>query len=501
MLQTKTITTSWGIGLSREQAALLRETLGEDHELVLYPAVAGNNAEHGFFPGEPAPHVVWVSSGVCKNLASLPQALAHHSEPALIVMLLDDDYTLEDFECACDNGISEIIRPPVTSGRIMEIMRRAMEVRAVHTDMDSMTREIILERELLERKNEILGFLVNFLTNTTESLDVERLLQTAYTGLKKLLPVRTLQAALWDSSVAASPAATFYISAPEGSSTYESWRASLMNQARLTFGGHFNVEQSLPLELNDRPGHLTHDTPQNGALLPIPLVCGKERIGLLLLLLDADRHLGRDQAMALDSAMRHFALSIKNARRFRLMQMYADYDALTRVHSRRHFEIRLEEEMQRFTRYGQPLSMLMLDLDHFKRVNDEYGHHVGDLVLKDAAALIHDSVRTTDYCARYGGEEFVVLLPYTGMKRAAALADRIRERISRHVFLADGGRPVHVTMSIGVGHVAADTPKSKQALICSADAALYKAKGDGRNRVCTETDTRLVAVHTTSKVG
>ena len=165
------------------------------------------------------------------------------------------------------------------------------------------------------------------------------------------------------------------------------------------------------------------------------------------------------------------------------MQLHADYDALTKVHSRRHFESRMEEALQHVTRYGEPLSILMMDIDHFKRINDTRGHHVGDIVLREVASLVIGAIRTTDYCARYGGEEFVILLPHTTSKKAMNLAERIRKTIAAHTFIVDGGDPLELTVSLGLASIEPGSLKSKQALLNEADAALYVAKASGRN--CT----------------
>jgi diguanylate cyclase (GGDEF)-like protein len=191
--------------------------------------------------------------------------------------------------------------------------------------------------------------------------------------------------------------------------------------------------------------------------------------------------LDKEQALALDAAIRHLALNIRNARRFKIMQRYAEYDALTGVHNRRHFENRIDDEFRRFKRHGRPLSILMADIDHFKRINDTRGHQTGDAALREVASILANTIRKTDYCARYGGEEFVILLPYTGARKALALAERIRKIIAAHIFLVNGCDPLHLTVSFGVSGTGADTERSKTELVSNADAALYNAKFRGRN--------------------
>lgn len=155
------------------------------------------------------------------------------------------------------------------------------------------------------------------------------------------------------------------------------------------------------------------------------------------------------------------------------------YDTLTGVHSRHAYEQRLQEEFQRWQRHGQPLTYALWDIDHFKHVNDTYGHQVGDELLKDVARLLSKNTRTEDFVARIGGEEFVVLFVATGADAAVTLADRLRENIS----VADhqhNGQVLNVSISCGLTEFReADTPKS---VYDRADQALYAAKNAGRNR-------------------
>ena len=480
MLQKKTTTQSWGIGLKPEQAAFLRKTLGSEHELVLLPA---DSLEDTLVQGSRQPFVLWMSSACAKELGQVSDTVVQYLAAAPKALLLDSDYSLEDFESACDYGFTDILRPPLSRERVADIMRRSLEAHALHHDMECMTREILLERELLERKNEILEFLVGFLASTTESLDLTYLLQTAYSGLKKLLPVRAMHAVLWEHRGEGSSLLSLHICAPEDSTAHQAWREALLEQARHMIGPAFAVTEISHLHLQDQSKQWAVGLPDEKNILTLPLVCGNEHLGVLMLVTSMERHLGRDQALALDSAIRHFSLSIRNAKQFRQMQMFADYDALTKVHCRRHFEIRLNEEMERLARYDEAISMIMLDIDNFKQINDTHGHHIGDIVLREIASVVAQTIRTTDYCARYGGEEFAILLPHTEHKKATALAERIRKKIAEHTFLVDGGAPLHLTASLGLSSMSSRSMKNKQALICEADAALYAAKKSGKNCV------------------
>jgi diguanylate cyclase (GGDEF)-like protein len=160
----------------------------------------------------------------------------------------------------------------------------------------------------------------------------------------------------------------------------------------------------------------------------------------------------------------------------------ATVDALTGLFNRRYFETRLEQELQRQLRQADDLSLLMLDLDNFKELNDTQGHLVGDLALREVADILRRAVRIFDVCGRYGGEEFVILMPGAGSSTALRIAERIRRQVEQH--FSTGLRssvPVPLTVSVGVSTA---TPNvTRDALVAQADAALLRAKGTGKNQV------------------
>lgn len=155
-------------------------------------------------------------------------------------------------------------------------------------------------------------------------------------------------------------------------------------------------------------------------------------------------------------------------------------DPLTDLYNRRHFETVIEKEFSRTIRYQSSTSCLMIDIDYFKKINDEYGHHAGDLVLKEMAKIIKSSVREIDTVARWGGEEFIVLLPATKREDALQAASRILTAASSHKF---SGIPVQITISIGIASVPDPSIDTTEKLIHASDVALYEAKTKGRNRI------------------
>ncbi len=155
-------------------------------------------------------------------------------------------------------------------------------------------------------------------------------------------------------------------------------------------------------------------------------------------------------------------------------------DGLTQVANHRHFQDRLREEFRRAQRYDDPLALILVDLDHFKNVNDNFGHQIGDQVLAAVAAAMQAAVRETDFVARYGGEEFAVLLPKTHLAGALTVAERIVAEMKR---LQVGPTGLKVTGSFGVSGFPGRSVNTAEQLVKTADEALYRAKREGRNKI------------------
>lgn len=177
-------------------------------------------------------------------------------------------------------------------------------------------------------------------------------------------------------------------------------------------------------------------------------------------------------------------LALLNAERFRRAQEKAFRDDVTDLYNARYLNEALHRELHRAGRYGQPLSILFLDVDRFKQVNDCYGHLVGSQMLREIAELLTQCVRQVDTVARFGGDEFTIVLVDTGLDGACSVAERIRQAIEKRDFSVAGEQLLHVSISIGVATFPQHA-QSQEVLLDLADRAMYIAKRDGRNRTCS----------------
>lgn len=229
------------------------------------------------------------------------------------------------------------------------------------------------------------------------------------------------------------------------------------------------------------------------SVLTIPFSLDRRRGGLFFLRTErGERTLTTEDADFAEIVIRAAVAAIRRAQALestradnRRLEELATTDALTRLLNRRALLERLSVEVDRARRFKSQLSLLMVDLDHFKAVNDQHGHLVGDDILRQMGTLLGGAVRTIDVVARYGGEEFVVILPETSTEGAAVFGERLRERVADHDFDIGGERTLHLTCSVGVATFPSPRVASTEDLFARADEALYRAKSGGRNQVRT----------------
>jgi diguanylate cyclase (GGDEF)-like protein len=174
-------------------------------------------------------------------------------------------------------------------------------------------------------------------------------------------------------------------------------------------------------------------------------------------------------------------IALANAHRHRTVERQALVDGLTGLANRRLCTAALEKELARAERFGEPLALVLADIDDFKLINDHWGHPTGDEVLKTFATVLRQSVREIDLAGRWGGEEFALLLPGTDLEGGHELAERVRRKLVRKKFVAPDGERIRVTASFGVA--AFPEVASQDQLVAASDGALYEAKHTGKNRV------------------
>lgn len=220
------------------------------------------------------------------------------------------------------------------------------------------------------------------------------------------------------------------------------------------------------------------------SILGIPLILGKEKMGALFLQAEIPNAYSSDQIRLVETITHQASVAISNAQMFEKIQGMAILDTLTGIYNRRYFYEYAENEISRSQRYGNPMSLIMLDIDHFKRVNDKFGHLVGDQTLKMIVETCQGILRKSDVMCRFGGEEFIILLPETSQQDAIIAAERICQTIAGKSMPTNSELgPVVVTVSIGVTQLETKEQTLRD-LIDQADRALYQAKETGRNRVC-----------------
>jgi diguanylate cyclase (GGDEF)-like protein len=211
----------------------------------------------------------------------------------------------------------------------------------------------------------------------------------------------------------------------------------------------------------------------------VPLIFFGEKLGVLALDRASHDAFDQDEIQPLESVADICAAAIQNANYFERMKQLAYVDGLTGIFNRRYFEMRIAEELERASRFMGRMSVIMVDIDHFKRLNDEFGHLLGDEVLRGVSNILKQQLRKVDMVCRYGGEEFAIVVPETTGANALVVAEKLRRQIETHPF---PGVPRPVTISCGV----ADYPSqgsTRDELVAAADSALYQAKQAGRNRV------------------
>lgn len=465
----------WGLGLDPDTAALIEESAGPGFALRNLPpdAVAWMRGQEG------RSQAAWIPQQVWEGLSKVRRRSCRAVDSVRRILLVPESAEPLETEHVLSEGFLTAVRLPLTRYKVRDALLRLRELDSLSADLRRKTEEITLERELLSRKGNHLSFLNRVLSRASASLDTGTILAKARTDLRHLLPVDVLCAVFW-SRADSGPGldAELYLHCRMAPLEHAAWEEVLLAGAERLGGAKVAEHRQYCLT----PGKNLRQTPLpgTGRLLMLPLAAGGESFGCLAILTQKGLRLAKDQVQTLNAAVNHLALALRNALLYRQVKSMADHDGLTRIANRRRFEERLDEEAQRHGRYELPLSLILFDLDHFKTVNDTFGHQTGDAVLRGTASLLLESLRGSDFPARYGGEEFAVILPHTSREQAALLAERIRLRLAQRDF-GECKQAVRLTVSAGVA--ALEPGAQGRELVSLADQALYLAKNGGRNRV------------------
>lgn len=232
------------------------------------------------------------------------------------------------------------------------------------------------------------------------------------------------------------------------------------------------------------------DESKLGDKLSLPLTVRGRPLGVLELVSSPNQPMRREDLQALKAVADYAAIAIHNARNFRRLQELTITDDHTGLFNARHLRERLASEVERALRFNHPLSLIFIDLDHFKSINDEHGHVLGSVLLLEVGRVLSGAIRKVDSAYRYGGDEFAVMLVETGADAAVRVAKRLQARIEKQVFLAEKRLALNVTASFGVATFPDDSANAVE-LLQSADQAMYRAKSRGRNVVVSAGESSL----------
>ncbi len=333
--------------------------------------------------------------------------------------------------------------------------------------------------KLLERRNEELASMIEIGKALTSSLDIRAILETIMRQVERLIKPKTWSLLLVDSL---SGDLVFEIAV---STVSEQLKGVRLARGKGIAG--WVAEYGEPLLIPDvsKDDRFAVDFDQQLMFKTRSIVCVpmkiKDQVIGVIELINSFEELDFDESdILLIAAIADFAaIAIENARNFTRINELVITDDLTGLYNSRQFGNLIESEVKRSGRYGEPFSLIFLDLDHFKGINDTYGHLVGSRMLGEFGMLVGKHVRSSDMAARYGGDEFAIILPQTGKEQAVRMADNLLKAMKETRFVSDEDTPIALTASFGVATFP-DDADSRAGLIKAADSAMYDAKAGGR---------------------
>lgn len=385
------------------------------------------------------------------------------------VILSGDPIPMEDLSALLRGGVYDYLRSPLSFEKLEKTIKQGLQTREhaeeIIRSMAQANERLLEEKDRLQIWSHDLSRIYQINQTLASFLNPGLTISAFSENLKPLIPYDTLSVLLKGRG----GADRLWVFPNEGETTLLNEEAHLLGQA-------FSLchEQLETRVLSD------------GSEILIPLGTASERLGMLRITRSAtgihNQPLNEYETRILLMVTTALSLSLRNAEMYQQVKELAATDELTHILNRRAFLNILERELKRSNRLETTLALLLIDLDHFKEVNDLYGHLAGDAALCEIAFLLKQSIREIDVLARYGGEEFVIILPEVAQNEALIAAERIRHLVGTHLFRKDKD-PIHLTVSIGVAIFPLSSTNKPEDLFHLADLALYLAKKKGRNRI------------------
>ncbi|MGE5554534.1 MAG: diguanylate cyclase [Betaproteobacteria bacterium] len=423
---------------------------------------------------------------VCRLLKNDP-ALRHIP----VVILTSRDQPRDRF-WGYQTGADEYVTKGFDQGRLLEVVQELLQ-RSVSLARDEVAATAALEEQvdILSRSNDLLDRKLFEATIINEIGKLATVLQNYEQTVDEVL---SLVHRLVDYTVAAIAIVhderadvTLKVWSPVVREYLEEFKQRVTNElgqyipSRFLTGGlqtQLLYAEGLGItpDVSDAPARIED-------FLLIPFMAKGEVVGGLALTTPPGRQFTKDDQLTLHLIATHAYLVIENAWLYEQVKKLSITDGLTRVYNRRYLEERLDQEYRRSQRHKTFLTVVILDIDHFKQINDVYGHQMGDEVLRKLMELCRQVTRSTDVIGRYGGEEFMVLLPETDLMGGKCVAERLRKLVETQTFITDKG-PIRITISLGICAIPAEGVETPQQFVKAADEALYRAKQTGRNRTC-----------------
>jgi diguanylate cyclase (GGDEF)-like protein len=399
------------------------------------------------------------------------------------------------------NGAFDFVNWPSSLSRLTDSLinglrnrQTFLEIRNLSGDLATANQSLAKERDTLKQFNQRLAGLNQLTQALARSLKPEDVIQALFTG------VPALTGTVLMGLVRTNPEHVWTWSKDGNQEREQTLKIQLLGRLgrspqRVTSGATtLRLVGARPMPLMTGEGAiLAHPQPEAHAMHDIPLAIGPHAIGVLHVQRAGFQPFTEDELQLLATIGTSLSLTLRNADAHQDLQDMALRDPLTGVFNRRALDEPLMRELKAGLRYGAPACLMILDLDYFKTVNDRLGHTAGDLVLRELASLMTDTVRDVDTVGRYGGEEFAIILPHTSIEQAQPLAERLRNLIETHAFDVEDGT-VRLTTSIGIAEVCNPAIASVEDWVNAADTALYEAKAQGRNRVVVHAPIPLAPV-------